>query len=121
MKEEIVKSILLREKSPPLRYFIACVLGEARLEPQAVRAYLCQDWKRLTFASAEEILQVTGYTQGAVAPLCLPPKIPVIFDETIANCQNVNISSGNVMAGLELNAKDLIQLSGAHLAPITKT
>ncbi|MBX7236365.1 MAG: YbaK/EbsC family protein [Caldilineales bacterium] len=118
VKEEMVKSILLREKSAERRYVMACVLGHERLDPQAVRAALPGEWKRLTFASAEEILAVTGYVQGAVAPLCLPPQVPVVFDHSIAACQNVNISSGDPVAGLELKPGDLIRLAGARLAAI---
>jgi Cys-tRNA(Pro)/Cys-tRNA(Cys) deacylase len=119
--EEMVKSILLREKKKNnRRYVMACVLGHARLNPQAVRDQLPPEdmWKRLSFASAEEITAVTGYIQGAVAPLCLPEDIPIIFDETIAHCENVNISSGDPMAGLELKPQDLIKLAQAKLAPI---
>lgn len=120
VKEEMVKSILLREKSRPRRYVMACVLGDARLDPKAVRAHLPGNWKRLTFAGAQEIEQVTGYVQGAVAPLCLPDDVPVIFDEAIARCQNVNISSGDPLAGLELKGEDLIRLARAALAPIAE-
>ena len=118
VKEEMVKSILLKEKSGERRYVMACVLGDERLDPKAVRDYLPDDWRRLSFASAEEILQVGGYIQGAVAPLCWPEDVPIIFDEAVANCRNVNISSGDPMAGLELDAQDLIRLAGAQLAPI---
>jgi len=114
--EEMVKSILLKEKRG--RYVMACLLGLARLNPQAVRAHLGGDWKRLTFAQAEEIRRVTGYVQGAVAPLCLPETIPVVFDQAIARCRQVNISSGDPMAGIELSAQNLIALSGARLAVI---
>jgi Cys-tRNA(Pro) deacylase len=114
--EEMVKSILLRDKNR--RYVMACVPGNARLDPKAVRAFLGGDFKRLSFASAEEIQQVTGYIQGAVAPLCLPADVPVIFDKSIRQCKRVNISSGDPMAGLELDPQDLIQLAGAYLASI---
>ena len=116
VKEEMVKSILLREKNGE-RYVMACVTGEARLKPQAVRAQL-EGWKRLTFATSAEIQAVTGCVQGAVAPLCLPDDVPVFFDEIIAACEKVNISSGDPMAGLELAGQDLIKLAGARLAPI---
>lgn len=118
VKEEMVKSILLKEKSGVRRYVMACVLGDARLDPQAVRDHLAADWRRLSFASAEEILQVADYTQGAVAPLGLPAEVPVVFDEAVAICQKVNISSGDLMFGLELGAQDLIRLAKAQLAPI---
>lgn len=113
---EMVKSILLRDKNR--RYVMACVTGDARLDPKAVRSYLGDDWKRLSFASAEEILQITGFVQGAIAPLCLPEDVPVIFDHSIARCRKVNISSGDPMAGLELDPQDLIWLAGARQASI---
>jgi prolyl-tRNA editing enzyme YbaK/EbsC (Cys-tRNA(Pro) deacylase) len=121
--EEMVKSILLREKAQPRRYVMTCVLGSMRVDPQAVRTYLSHsgEWKRLTFAPADEILAVTGYPQGAVAPLCLPPEVPVIFDEAIAGCEKVNISSGDLMLGLELSRQDLTRLAGAQFAPIAET
>ncbi len=116
--EEMVKSILLRDKDH--RYVMACVTGPSRLDPKAVRSFLGEGWKRLTFASAAEIEAVTGYVQGAVNPLCLPAGVPVIFDRAIAHLNKVNISSGDPMAGLELDPQDLIRLSGARLANIRK-
>ena len=120
VKEEMVKSILLREKTGQKRYVMACVLGHMRVDHRAIRATLPGDWKRLTFTSGDEITHVTGYIQGAVAPLCLPEDVPVIFDEAIATCQHVNISSGDPMAGIELKPSDLIRLAHATLAHISE-
>lgn len=113
---EMVKSILLREKSGS-RYVMACVAGPDRLVPQKVRAQL-DGWKRLTFASAEEITEVTGYIKGAVAPLCLPDEIPVFFDRSLAACDKVNISSGDPCSGLELAITDLVGLASAEVCDL---
>jgi len=118
VKQEMVKSILLVDGDG--RYVLACVTGEARLDPKAVRACLPTGWKRLRFASAAEIEQVTGYVVGAVAPLNLPAELPVIFDSAIAHCKRVSISSGDPMAGLEMDPADLIQAAGAQLASIAE-
>ena len=121
VKEEMVKSILLREKKGQ-RYVMACVTGQTRLDPKAVRAHLpeADGWKRLTFATGGEIRAVTGYVQGAVAPLCLSNDVPVIFDVGIVRCPKVNISSGDPMAGLELDPQDLLNLAGAQVASIAE-
>jgi Cys-tRNA(Pro)/Cys-tRNA(Cys) deacylase len=116
VKKEMVKSILLRDRDG--RYVMACVTGDAHLDPKAVRAQLPPETKRLSFASADEVEAVTGSVQGAVAPLCLTEGVPVIFDKGIALCARVNISSGDPMAGLELDPRDLIRLAGAILAPV---
>ncbi len=118
--DEMVKSILLREKGGQRRYVMACVLGAMRLDYKAVRAHLGDDWKRLTFARSDEIEDVTGYVMGAVAPLCLPEDVPVVFDVAIAECANVNTSSGDPMAGIEMKPEDLKRLSGAQMAFIAK-
>ena len=115
--DEMVKSILLRERKKR-RFVMACVTGDTRLDPQAVREHLPGPWKRLSFATREEITEITGYMQGSVAPLCMPENIPVVFDSALARCVNVNISSGDPMAGLELKAEDLLRLTNAIIAPI---
>ncbi len=117
--EEMVKSILLREAGRG-RYVMACILGPERLDHRAVRTHLPGQWGRLTFAGDEEIQTVTGYPKGAVNPLCLPEDVPVVFDEAIAHCRRVNISAGDLMFGLELDAADLIRLANAQLAAIVE-
>lgn len=117
--EEMVKSILLRE-SKSSRTVMACVLGPDRLDYRAVRDVLGEGWSRLTFAGDDEITAVTGYPKGAVNPLCMPEGVPVIFDESVARCRKVNISTGDLMYGLELDAADLIRLAGARLAAIVE-
>ena len=116
IKEEMVKSILLRDRKG--RYAMACVTGDARLDPVAVRNHLGEGWARFSFASADQIQAVLGFTQGAVAPVGLPDDIPVLFDTSIADLKKVNISSGDPMAGLELGTNDLIEAAGAQLASI---
>ena len=102
------------------RYVMACVPGNARVDPRAVRANLPGEWGRLHFANAQEILAVTGCVQGAVSPLGLPEDVPVLFDEALASSGRVNISSGDPMAGLELDPKELIRVARARIAQISE-
>jgi Ala-tRNA(Pro) deacylase len=116
--EEMVKCILLRE--PKGRYVMACVRGDMRVDHRAVRRALGEGWRRLHFASAEEIETVTGSVQGAVAPIGLPGDLPILLDERIREYKKVNISSGDVTFGLELAAADLFEHSGARFAAIAE-
>lgn len=116
--QELVKSILLRE--PGGRYVMACVGGDRRVDHRAVRRNLGEGWRRLHFADAAEILAVTGCPQGAVAPIGLPDDVPVLFDQDIAACRKVNISSGDLTFGLELATADLVRLARARFAPIAE-
>jgi Cys-tRNA(Pro)/Cys-tRNA(Cys) deacylase len=119
VKEDMVKTILLRDRNG--RYVIACVTGDARVDPRRVRETLAGDWRRLHFASPQEILAVTGCPMGAVAPVGLPEGVPVLFDEAIVACSRVSISSGDPMLGLELDPQDLLRVTGARLAAICES
>ncbi len=114
---EMVKSILLRETGSS-RYIMACILGPDKLDHRAVRALLPGAWRRLTFATDEEIAAVTGYPRGAVNPIGLPPDVVVVFDNAIYRCEQVNISSGDLMYGAELRGEDLIRLVGPRAGAI---
>ncbi len=117
----MVKSILLREAGQVGRYVMACVPGAERVAPKAVQAALGEAWRRLHFASAEEIQAVTGCVQGAVAPIGLPADVPVIFDEAIGRLVRCNISSGDPLCGLELSAADLVRMVRGRLAAIVES
>lgn len=119
VRERLVKALLLREKKGQ-RYVMACVIGDARLNPQAVREQFLPDWRRLTFASTEEIQAITGYVRGAVSPLCLPETLPVVFDVAIVQKSQVNIGSGDPAVGVELATQDLLRLTRPRLAPIAE-
>jgi Cys-tRNA(Pro)/Cys-tRNA(Cys) deacylase len=106
--EEMLKSILLKDREG--RFVMACVPGSARVTPAAVRALLPANWKRLQFASGDEILGITGCPQGAVSPIGLPPEVPVVFDESLTRNVRVNLSSGDPMLGLEMDMVDLLRL-----------
>ena len=119
--DEMVKCILLRDKAG--RFVLAALPGDAELDVQRVRD--CVDgYARLSFASPQEITEVTGFPLGSVAPLPLAQPIPVVVDNAVrtlaAAGRPVNISSGDPLLGLELAAADLITLLGenAHFGAI---
>ncbi len=117
--EEMVKSILLCDRGE--HYVMACVPGASRVDPKAVHAALGEGWRRLHFATAEEIYAVTGCVQGAVTPVGLPDGVPVIFDEAIGKLTRCNISTGDPLCGLELAAADLIRAAHGRLAAIVES
>ena len=115
---EMVKSILMCDRGD--HYVMACVPGASRVDPKAVQAALGPEWRRLHFASAKEILAVTGCVQGAVSPIGLPDEVPVLFDEAIGRLARCNISSGDPLCGLELAVADLIRVARGQLARISQ-
>lgn len=118
-KREMVKCILLRDKDA--HYVMACVPGDVEVDPKAVRKLVPETWRRLFFARGNEISDVTGCPQGAVAPIGLPEGVPLILDPLILRSARVNISSGDPLAGIELDPKDLVKVCNAEIAAISRS
>jgi release factor glutamine methyltransferase len=118
-EHEMIKCILLKDRRE--RFVLACLAGDADLDPQRVREVL-PEFSRLSFSSPDEITRVTGHVLGSVAPISLVESIPVVLDADLAARSRVNISSGDPRLGLELDLSALLQVLGpvARFAPIRK-
>lgn len=88
--EQIIRSLLFRLGSG--EYVMVLMAGPAQVSWPRLRSYLGQS--RLTTATVEEVLAVTGYPLGAVSPFGLPRPLRIIADESIFLENEVSIGSG---------------------------
>lgn len=88
--EQVVRSILFRTGKD--EYLLALVAGPAPISWKALRSYLGRS--RLTMASEDEVLQVTGYPVGAVSPFGTARKLRVVADAGVFAEQEVSLGSG---------------------------
>jgi Cys-tRNA(Pro)/Cys-tRNA(Cys) deacylase len=68
----------------------------------------CLNQSRLTLASEEEVLQVTGYPIGAVSPFGLPLPMRILVDQSVMNSEEVSIGSGVRSLAVILRSFDLL-------------
>jgi Cys-tRNA(Pro) deacylase len=87
---QVVRSILFRLAQD--RFAMVLVAGPAQVDWKRLRQQIGQS--RLTMASAEEVLAVTGYPIGAVSPLGLPQPLPVYIDESVLAEAEISLGSG---------------------------
>jgi Cys-tRNA(Pro) deacylase len=88
--EQVVRSLLFRLEQD--RFALVLVAGPAQVDWRVLRKHLGQS--RLTTASEEEVLAVTGYLPGAVSPLGLPQPQPVYIDDSITAEEEISLGSG---------------------------
>ena len=67
---------------------------------------------RLTMAKPEEVLQVTGYELGAVAPFGLPQPMRILADTSVFVPDEVSIGSGVRGTTVILQSADLKRALG---------
>ena len=105
---QVIRSILFRISQD--NYVMVLVAGPNQVSWQALRSYLGQS--RLTMASKEDVLAVTGYQLGAVSPFGLPQPLRVLVDRNVFFPDEVSIGSGVRGVSVIIKASDLKKALG---------
>lgn len=102
--EQVIRSILFRLDRD--RFAMVLMAGPAQVSWRSLRQLLGQS--RLTMASEEEVLAVTGYRTGAVSPFGLPQPLPIFIDEGVLAEDEISIGSGVRGTTVILQSADLL-------------
>ena len=103
--EQVVRSILFRIGED--EYVMALVAGPAQISWKKLRKHMGQS--RLTMASEEEVLEVTGYRVGAVSPFGTRRALRVLVDPGLLNEDMVSLGSGVRGVAVILKTSDLMR------------
>jgi Cys-tRNA(Pro) deacylase len=103
--EQVVRTIVFRLSETA--FVLALMAGPRQIDWKALRRLLGQS--RVTMASEEEVLVITGYERGAVAPFGLPQPLPVLVDESVLAQEIISIGSGVRGTAVILQTADLLR------------
>jgi Cys-tRNA(Pro) deacylase len=103
--EQVVRSLLFRLGEGD--FAMVLMAGPAQVSWKALRKYFGQS--RLTTATEEEVLAVTGYTRGAVAPFGLRQPVRVLIDRGVLQQEVISLGSGVRGAAIILSTTDLLR------------
>ncbi len=103
--EQVVRSILFRLGEGEFCMVLAA--GPRQVSWPTLRRHLNQ--RRLTMATPEEVLQVTGYRIGAVSPFGLVQAVPVLVDRSVLAEEEVSLGSGVRGLALVMHPADLLR------------
>jgi Cys-tRNA(Pro) deacylase len=107
--DQVVRSIVFRLEQD--QFLMVLVPGIHQIAWPALRKYLQRS--RLTMASEEEVLRVTGYQLGAVSPFGLPQPMRILVDASVFTQPEVSIGAGIRSATVILTADNLRAALGA--------
>ena len=105
---QIVRSILFRLGDG--EYAMVLIAGPGQISWKALRTAFNRS--RLTMAGKDEVLDVTGYPIGAVAPFGLPAALPVLVDESVLVYDEVSLGSGVRGTTIIMQSADLVRALG---------
>ena len=114
--EQVVRSILFRLSGD--EYLMALAAGPKQISWKILRKYVGQS--RLTMASEEEVLAVTGYRIGTVSPFGLPRPLRILIDQGVLMKDEISIGSGMRKTAIIMKVTDLHRaLSEAEIVSLT--
>ena len=115
---QVVRSILFRIAED--EFIMALVAGPAQISWKILRKHLGRS--RITMATEDEVLAVTGYRIGTVNPFGLPRQLKVLVDPGVMGEEEVSIGSGMRNAAIILKSADLLHaLKDAEVVSLTET
>jgi Cys-tRNA(Pro) deacylase len=114
--EQLVRTIVVRRGADD--YVFVLVPGGRQIDWPKLRARL--GVSRLSLPDAEEARAATGYERGAITPFGSSSPWPVIADASILALERVAIGGGARGVNVHLSAADLVRVTGAEVADVTK-
>jgi Cys-tRNA(Pro)/Cys-tRNA(Cys) deacylase len=101
--EQVVRSILFRIAED--EYLMVLVAGPKQIPWKLLRKLVGKS--RVSMASEDEVLSVTGYRIGTVSPFGLPRPLKVLIDANILNEAEISLGSGMRNVGIIMKSADL--------------
>ena len=115
---QIVRSILFRVSED--EFVMALVAGPAQISWKVLRKHLGRS--RISMATEDEVLAVTGYRIGTVGPFGLRNQLRVLIDASVMLEEEVSIGSGMRNTAIILKSTDLHHaLMNADVVSLTES
>ena len=115
---QVFKTIVVtREK--PKKLILAVIPGGNVVDLKPLAAFLGE--KKVYLPTEREAEQLTGLQAGGISPLALINKgFQVVLDSSAQNYSAIHVSGGQRGLNIRLPVADLIKLTQARLAPVSK-
>jgi Cys-tRNA(Pro) deacylase len=103
---QIVRSLVFRCEGD--EYIMVLIPGPKKVNWPKLRRHL--GISRITTATPEQVLEVTGYELGAVSPFGLPSPVRILADLSILDQTTISLGAGIRNAGVILKREDLLRV-----------
>jgi len=105
---QVVRSILFRYQKD--KFFLTLIAGPEQISWRSLRTHL--GVSRVSMATEEEVLNVTGYAVGTVTPLGLAHPVRILADFNVFTPLEISLGSGLRGAAIIMKPDDLKRAIG---------
>jgi Ala-tRNA(Pro) deacylase len=92
--------------------------ADRKLDSRAVRR--AQGWRKLRFASREEVLERTGLTPGSIPPFGSLFGLPTLCDERLGENDVINFNAGDHSISVSMRYADYVRVEKPELGKFTE-
>jgi Cys-tRNA(Pro)/Cys-tRNA(Cys) deacylase len=114
--EQLFKTLVTRVD--PVGVVVACVPGSLELDMKTLAA--AADGKRADMVSLKELQPLTGYVKGGCSPFGMKKDFPTYLDRSAEQWPFISVNGGARGCQVYVAPSDLIRVTNATLADITK-
>lgn len=97
---------------------VCCIPVAEELDLKAAARILGE--KSLAMVHVRDLVGLTGYIRGGCSPIGMKKRFPTVVDETCVLFDTVCVSGGRRGLQVELSPDDLVKVTGAKVAAITR-
>lgn len=108
--DQVIRSIVFRLGEG--EFVLVLMAGPGQISWPALRAALGRS--RMTMATREELLEVTGFEPGTVTPFGIKTQLRVLVDESVLAQKEVSLGSGVRGVAIMIQTADLLRGLGEY-------
>jgi len=108
--DQVIRSIVFRLGEG--EFILVLIPGPGQISWAALRATLGRS--RMTMATREELLEVTGFEPGTVTPFGIKTRLRVLVDESVLAQKEVSLGSGVRGVAIIIQTADLLSGLGEY-------
>jgi Cys-tRNA(Pro)/Cys-tRNA(Cys) deacylase len=116
---QVVFKTIVVTRDKPKKPVLAVIPGPSSVDLKLLAAFLGE--KKVHLPTEREAEQLTGLQAGGISPLALINKgFHVVVDSAAQNHAEIHVSGGQRGINIRLPVSDLVKLTNARLAPISR-
>ncbi len=114
---QIVKTLFFMAEGRPT---MALVAGDRQVDTAALAELVGIGRKKLKMGTPEEVLEITGYRVGGVAPVGWVKPCDIVVDDSLRRFDEIWAAAGDSNAVFPARTEDLVKAIGGQWATIVK-
>lgn len=113
---QIVKTLVVEVAGKPMLVLVA---GDRKLDDRLLASRFGVGRKQVKLASADRVLELTGYPVGGVSPFGMPAPMPVLVDAAFNRFELLWLAGGTASAIFPMPVSDVLRFTNAELAEVS--